>query len=159
MACLLASIRIKECEKALSRNLSRNYPQAWIAVDGTLFDIDGTSDDMKDAQIVGISKSFQLNPEIERNSERQPIGHLVGTLTELPTGWRSPVYSSPVYKLLPDRTNLRKYTIIRHNVRFGAGWAFLLVSFAAEHNCKRSVPCFQKNWQISVECLFQCDRF
>ncbi|MBD2039510.1 hypothetical protein [Microcoleus sp. FACHB-672] len=108
--------RMRICERELVRELSNSYPDNWTAADGTLFDIDAYNNNMRDIQVVGISKSFTLNPIVERNSTRERIGYLVGILTNLPVGWRS-----PVYKLTPEINRLDKYTymwfIRLHNAR------------------------------------------
>ncbi|MBF2001925.1 MAG: hypothetical protein IGS38_14515 [Synechococcales cyanobacterium M58_A2018_015] len=108
--------RMRICERDLVQGLSDSHPDAWIAADGTLFDIDAYADNMRDIKVIGISKSFNLNPIVERNGSRERTGYLVGTLTNLPVGWRS-----PVYKLTPEINRLDKYTymwfIRLHNAR------------------------------------------
>lgn len=108
--------RMRICERDLVQELSNNHPNDWIAADGTLFDIDAYANNMRDVQVIGISKSFTLNPIVERDGKRERIGYLVGTLTNLPVGWRS-----PVYKLTPEIGRPEKYTymwfIRLHNAR------------------------------------------
>jgi hypothetical protein len=96
--------RMRNCEKDLARDLSSESPNEWIATDGTLFDIEGYSD-LKNIKIIGISKSFTLNPIVMKANRPERIGYLVGTLTELTIGWRS-----PVYKLTPEQGRPEKYT-------------------------------------------------
>lgn len=108
--------RMRICERDLVQELSNSHPNDWIAADGTLFDIDACANNMRDIQVIGISKSFTLNPIVERDNVRERIGYLVGILTNLPVGWRS-----PVYKLTPEVNRLDKYTymwfIRLHNAR------------------------------------------
>jgi hypothetical protein len=95
---------MKNCEKELVRKLSKDYPKEWIVVDGTLFDIEGYSD-LKDVQVIGVSKSFTLDPIVIKGGKPQRIGYLVGMLRNLNVGWRS-----PVYKLTPDKNRPDRYT-------------------------------------------------
>jgi hypothetical protein len=96
--------RMRNCEKELVQKISREHPNDWIAADGTLFDIEGHSD-IKNVSVIGISKSFTLNPIVKVDNRSEKIGYLVETLTNLPVGWRS-----PVYKLTPEEKRLSKYT-------------------------------------------------
>jgi len=96
--------RMKNCEKKLVLKLSEEYPGEWIAVDGTLFDVEGYSD-LKEYRVVGISKSFTLNPTVSKGGKQMKIGYLVGLLRGLEVGQRS-----PVYKLIPDSSHLNRYT-------------------------------------------------
>jgi len=96
--------RMRNCEKDLVRKLSDDSPDEWIAVDGTLFDIEGYSD-LKDVKVVGISKSFTLDPIVMNGNMPERIGYLVGMLTNLPVGSRS-----PVYRLTPEKKRPEKYT-------------------------------------------------
>ena len=57
--------RMRECEKRLVRQLSDDFPEEWVGIDGTLFEIEGHSDSMKDLKVIGISKSFTLDPEVD----------------------------------------------------------------------------------------------
>ena len=55
--------RMANCEKDLVHQLAKDDPGKWIALDGTLFEIEGYSEsELKDFQVIGISKSFTLNP-------------------------------------------------------------------------------------------------
>jgi len=96
--------RMKNCEKELVLNLSNKFPEEWIVVDGTLFDIEGYSD-LKDVQVIGVSKSFTLDPIVIKGDKPERIGYLVGMLRNLPVGWRS-----PVYRLTPDQNRPERYT-------------------------------------------------
>lgn len=96
--------RMKNCEKDLVKRLSNDYPEDWIVVDGTLFDVEGYSD-LKEIHVVGISKSFTLNPRVSKEGKQEKIGYLVELLRKLKEGQRS-----PVYKLIPDSNHLDRYT-------------------------------------------------
>lgn len=99
--------RMRNCEKDLVRKLADNFPEEWIALDGTLFEIEGPSE-LKDFNVIGISKSFTLNPIVMKGSstqERLGLGYLVDLLTKLQVGLRS-----PVYKLTPHMDHPEKYT-------------------------------------------------
>lgn len=96
--------RMRNCEKDLVRKLSGDSPDEWIAVDGTLFDIEGYSD-LKDVKVVGISKSFTLDPIVMKGNMPERLGYLVEMLTNLPMGSRS-----PVYRLTPEIKRPEKYT-------------------------------------------------
>jgi hypothetical protein len=95
---------MKNCEKELVRKLSKDSPEEWIVVDGTLFDIEGYSD-LKDVQVIGVSKSFTLDPIVIKGGKPERIGYLVGMLRNLNVGWRS-----PVYRLTPDKNRPDRYT-------------------------------------------------
>jgi hypothetical protein len=95
---------MKNCEKELVRKLSKDFPEEWIVVDGTLFDIEGYSD-LKDVQVIGVSKSFTLDPIVIKGGKPERIGYLVGMLRNLNVGWRS-----PVYRLTPDKNRPDRYT-------------------------------------------------
>jgi hypothetical protein len=95
---------MKNCEKELVRKLSKDSPEEWIVVDGTLFDIEGYSD-LKDVQVIGVSKSFTLDPIVIKGGKQERIGYLVGMLRNLNVGWRS-----PVYRLTPDKNRPDRYT-------------------------------------------------
>jgi hypothetical protein len=102
--------RMKNCEKELVQTLSKRYSEEWIAVDGTLFDIEGYSegtlfDIEKEIRVVGISKSFTLDPRVSKEGKQERIGYLVELLRKLKEGQRS-----PVYKLIPDSNHLDRYT-------------------------------------------------
>ena len=92
-------------ERDLVHTLANNFPEDWIAIDGTLFTIEGMYSDLKDSKIIGISKSFELDPIVMKGSTPENIGYLIRVLTELPVGWRS-----PVYRLTPDINNPGRYT-------------------------------------------------
>lgn len=99
--------RMKNCEKELVIELSKEYPGEWIAVDGTLFDVEGYSD-LKEFQVVGISKSFTLNPIVRKGDKQMKTGYLVELLRSLKEGYRSPVYKFKPYtkkykEIHPDR--------------------------------------------------------
>jgi hypothetical protein len=96
--------RMKNCEKDLVKRLSNDYPEDWIVVDGTLFDVEGYSD-LKEIHVVGISKSFTLDPCVSKEGKQERIGYLVELLRKLKEGQRS-----PVYKLIPDSNHLDRYT-------------------------------------------------
>ena len=99
--------RMANCEKDLVRKLARDDPEKWIALDGTLFEIEGYSDsELKDFQVIGISKSFTVDPIVmQGNNTQARLGHLMDVLTNLPIGSRS-----PVYKLTPHMGQPAKYT-------------------------------------------------
>ena len=92
-------------ERNLVHTLVGKFPEDWIAIDGTLFTIEGMYSDLKDSKIIGISKSFKLDPIVMKGSTPENIGYLIRVLTELPVGWRS-----PVYRLTPDINNPGRYT-------------------------------------------------
>jgi len=96
--------RMKNCEKDLVKRLSNDYPEDWIVVDGTLFDVEGYSD-LKEIHVVGISKSFTLDPRVSKEGKQERIEYLVELLRKLKEGQRS-----PVYKLIPDSNHLDRYT-------------------------------------------------
>jgi len=96
--------RMKNCEKDLVKRLSNDYPEDWIVVDGTLFDVEGYSD-LKEIHVVGISKSFTLDPRVSKEGKQERIEYLVELLRKLKEGQRS-----PVYKLIPDKNHLDRYT-------------------------------------------------
>jgi hypothetical protein len=96
--------RMKNCEKDLVKRLSNDYPKDWIVVDGTLFDVEGYSD-LKEIHVVGISKSFTLDPRVSKEGKQERIEYLVDLLRKLKEGQRS-----PVYKLIPDSNHLDRYT-------------------------------------------------
>jgi hypothetical protein len=96
--------RMKNCEKDLVKRLSNDYPKDWIVVDGTLFDVEGYSD-LKEIHVVGISKSFTLDPRVSKEGKQERIEYLVELLRKLKEGQRS-----PVYKLIPDSNHLDRYT-------------------------------------------------
>jgi hypothetical protein len=95
---------MKNCEKELVRKLSKDSPEEWIVVDGTLFDIEGYSV-LKNVRVIGVSKSFTLDPIVIKGGKPERIGYLVEMLRNLPVGWRS-----PVYKLTPDKNRPDRYT-------------------------------------------------
>ena len=102
--------RMKNCEKELVQTLSERYSEEWIAVDGTLFDIEGYSegtlfDIEKEIRVVGISKSFTLDPIVRKGGKQENIGYLGGLLRNLEVGHRS-----PVYELTPDKNHRDRYT-------------------------------------------------
>ena len=93
-------------EKDLVSALAKKFPQEWIAIDGSLFTVDGMYSDLKDFKIIGISKSFEHNPIVlNQESESERIGYLVELLTTLPVGSRS-----QVFRLTPDRNIQSRYT-------------------------------------------------
>ena len=93
-------------EKDLVSTLANKFPQEWIAIDGSLFTVDGMYSDLKDFKIIGISKSFQHNPIVlNQEFESERIGYLVELLTTLPVGSRS-----RVFRLTPDRNIQSRYT-------------------------------------------------
>jgi hypothetical protein len=96
--------RMKNCEKDLVKRLSNGYPEDWIVVDGTLFDVEGYSD-LKEIHVVGISKSFTLDPRVSKEGKQEKIGYLVELLRKLKEGQRS-----PVYRLIPDSNRPDRYT-------------------------------------------------
>lgn len=96
--------RMRNCEKELALELAGKYPQEWIALDGTLFEVEGHSD-LQNINVIGISKSFTLNPIVLRNGVPQRTGSLIGTLTKLPVGFRS-----SIYRLTPEKGRPDKYT-------------------------------------------------
>ena len=97
--------RMRECEKRLVCQLSDDFPEEWVAIDGTLFEIEGHAELMKDRKVIGISKSFTLDPIVMKGSTQERMGHLIKTLTNLSVGSRS-----PVYKLVPEKNRHEKYT-------------------------------------------------
>lgn len=96
--------RMRNCEKELVNRLAGDFAEEWIAVDGTLFEIEGHSE-LKNINVIGISKSFTLDPIVMRGNNPECIGYLIGILTNLPVGSRS-----PVYQLTPEKNRLEKYT-------------------------------------------------
>lgn len=96
--------RMRNCEKELVHRLAVDFPDEWIAIDGTLFEIEGHSD-LKNFKVIGISKSFTLDPIVMRKSIPERMGYLIEILTELPVGGRS-----PVYQLTPEKNRPEKYT-------------------------------------------------
>ena len=100
--------RMANSEKDLVQKLAQDDPEKWIALDGTLFEIEGYSDsELKDFQVIGISKSFTLDPIVmaSNNRTQRRLGYLMDVLTNLPIGSRS-----PVYKLTPHMGQPSKYT-------------------------------------------------
>lgn len=96
---------MKVCEKRLIQKLAEVYSEDWLAADGTLFDVEGYSD-IKNINVIGVSKSFSLNPRVVNQIGRQEnVSHLTKLLRDLPVGWRS-----PVYKLTPEENKVQKYT-------------------------------------------------
>ena len=64
-------------ERDLVHALADKFPEDWIAIDGTLFTIEGMYSDLKDSKIIGISKSFELDPIVMKGSTPENIGYLV----------------------------------------------------------------------------------
>lgn len=89
-------------EKRLVNRLAENFPEDWIALDGTLFSVEGMYSDLK---VIGISKSFRHNPRVQQGTTQKRMGNLGRLLIDLKVGWRS-----PVYKLTPEKGKLARYT-------------------------------------------------
>lgn len=89
-------------EKCLINKLAGDFPDDWIALDGTLFSVEGMYSDLK---VIGISKSFRHNPRVQKGTTQKRIGDLGRLLIDLKVGWRS-----PVYKLTPEKGKLDRYT-------------------------------------------------
>lgn len=96
--------RMRNCEKKLVNKLADDFDDEWIAIDGTLFEIEGHSD-LKNFKVVGISKSFTLEPIVMKQGTPERASHLIRILTDLPVGSRS-----PVYQLTPEINRPEKYT-------------------------------------------------
>lgn len=98
--------RMRNCEKELVSLLANKHPEEWIALDGTLFEVEGHSY-LKEVHVVGISKTFTLKPIVQKGShlERMPMGQLSKIVRGLQVGCRS-----AVYKLTPQQGRLEKYT-------------------------------------------------
>lgn len=93
-------------ERKLVEKLASDSPQEWIAIDGTLFTVHGMYSELKELNIIGISKSFEHNPIVyDPNSKSERIGYLFELLTNLQVGFRS-----QVFKLTPDRNIPTRYT-------------------------------------------------
>ena len=90
-------------ERRLVKKLTENFPEAWIALDGTLFSVEGMYSDLK---VIGISKSFRHNPRvIQKDGTQDRMGNLSRLLINLEVGWRSPVYI-----LTPEKNRPKRYT-------------------------------------------------
>lgn len=89
-------------EKCLINKLAEEFPDDWIALDGTLFSVEEMYSGLK---VVGISKSFRHNPRVQKGTTQKRIGNLGRLLIDLEVGWRS-----PVYKLTPEKGKLDRYT-------------------------------------------------
>lgn len=90
-------------ERRLVKKLTENFPEAWIALDGTLFSVEGMYSDLK---VIGISKSFRHNPRvIQKDGTQDRMGNLSRLLINLKVGWRSPVYI-----LTPEENRPKRYT-------------------------------------------------
>ncbi len=90
-------------ERCLVNELAKSFPEDWIALDGTLFSIEGMYSDLK---VIGISKSFRHNPRvIQKDGTQDRMGNLSRLLINLELGWRS-----PVYLLTPEENRPERYT-------------------------------------------------
>ena len=90
-------------ERRLVNKLTEDFSEDWIALDGTLFSVEGMYSDLK---IIGISKSFRHNPRvIQKDGTQDRMGDLSRLLINLEVGWRSPVYI-----LTPEKKRPNRYT-------------------------------------------------
>ncbi len=98
---------MKVCERELVCRLAGDCSTDWIAIDGTLFDVDLAylGGELRNIKAIGISKSFSLNPRVMKGNKQEELGYLVEILTKLQVGWRS-----PVYKLTPEQNRQDKFT-------------------------------------------------
>jgi len=97
---------MRQSERELVTSIFKQDRNKWIVRDGTLFDISiQTAAERDMSNIIGLSKTFTLNPWVEIDGKREQIGYIQKLVRNLKIGYRS-----PVYKLIPEEGREEKYT-------------------------------------------------